>query len=114
MLGFAGDNSLAVNAEIWALADVAADNAGNIYIADTGNSRVRKVSAATGIITTVAGIETHGYSGDGGPAISAALSFPRGIGVDSSGNIYIGDTGNHVIRKVIQAGLSPPSPEPAP
>ena len=104
VLGFAGDNGPAVNAEIWAIAGIAVDNAGNIYIADTGNSRIRKVNAATGIITTIAGNSIRGYSGDGGPATSASLQFPHGIAVDGNGNVYIGD-GNQVLRKVDTNGI---------
>jgi uncharacterized protein (TIGR03437 family) len=104
VLGFAGDNGPAVNAEIWAIAGIAVDNAGNIYISDTGNSRIRKVNAATGIITTIAGNSIRGYSGDGGPATSASLQFPHGIAVDGNGNVYIGD-GNQVLRKVDTSGI---------
>jgi uncharacterized protein (TIGR03437 family) len=102
--GFAGDGGQAVNAEIFAIAGLVVDSAGNIYIADTGNCRIRKV-AANGIITTVAGTATPGYSGDSGPAISAELSFPRGVGLDAAGNMYIADSGNNVVRKVDKNGI---------
>jgi hypothetical protein len=75
-----------------------------IYIADTDNHRIRKVSIL-GIITTVAGTGSDGYSGDGGPATSAELKKPRGIFVDGSENIYIADTDNHCIRKVSVSGI---------
>ena len=78
---------------------LAIDASGNLYIADSGNSRIRKVDT-NGIITTVAGTGAAGYSGDGGPAHEAKLSNPRGVGVDASGNLYIADTFNHRIRKV--------------
>src|SRR5580698_4783266 len=104
VLGFAGDNGPALNSEIWAIAGIAVDNAGNIYFSDTGNSRIRKVNAATGIITTIAGNSIRGYSGDGGPATSASLQFPHGIAVDGNGNVYIGD-GNQVLRKVDTNGM---------
>ena len=65
------------------------DSAGNLYIADTGNNRIRKVS--NGVITTVAGNGTHGFSGDNGPATSAQLDDPDGVAVDSAGNLYIAD-----------------------
>ena len=74
------------------------DSAGNLYIADTGNDRIRKVS--NGVITTVAGNGTSGFSGDNGPATSAQLNHPHGVAVDSAGNLYIADTGNNRIRKV--------------
>jgi hypothetical protein len=72
------------------------DSAGNLFIADTGNSRVRKVSSA-GTITTVAGNGRDGYSGDGGPATGAALSA-RGVAVDAVGNIYVLDDRNTAVR----------------
>lgn len=96
--GFSGDNGPATSAELsnpWA---VAVDSAGNLYIADRNNNRIRKVS--NGVVTTVAGNGTQGYSGDGGPATSAALSNPFGVAVDSAGNLYFSDHGNNVIRKV--------------
>jgi len=77
-------------------AGVAVDGAGNLYIADYGNNCIRKVT--NGIITTVAGDGTRGYSGDGGPAEVAQLSGPAAVAVDTKGNVYIADSGNHVIR----------------
>ncbi len=74
------------------------DSAGNVYIADTVNNRIRKVS--NGVITTVAGNGTAGFSGDNGPATSAQLYNPIGVAVDSAGNLYIADTDNNRIRKV--------------
>ncbi len=74
------------------------DSAGNLYIADTGNNRIRKVS--NGVITTVAGNGIAGFSGDNGPATSAQLNYPMGVAVDSAGNLYIADVGNNRIRKV--------------
>ena len=87
---------------------VAVDSAGNIYIADTVNDRIRKVSGGT--ITTVAGNGSIGFSGDGGPATSASLRAPTGVAVDSAGNLYIADTCNHRIRRCL-AGRSRRSPE---
>ena len=81
----------------------AVDNAGNLYIADDGNHLIRKVAAGSGIITTVAGNNTAGYTGDNGPATSAQLDSPSGVAVDSAGNLYIADSGNCVIRKVTAA-----------
>ncbi len=80
---------------------VAVDGFGNIYVADTYNNRIRKISV-DGIITTVAG---GGYSGDGGPATSAALNRPHGVAVDAVGNIYIADTENFRVRKVSTDGI---------
>jgi sugar lactone lactonase YvrE len=102
--GFAGDGGQALNAEIFTLAQVTLDSAGNIYLADTGNCRVRKVTVATGVIATVAGSATCGYSGDNGPALSAQLYFPKGVAVDNAGNIYIADTTNYIVRKVNTSG----------
>jgi sugar lactone lactonase YvrE len=80
-------------------AGVAVDAAGNVFIADVFNQRIRRVDAATGIITTVAGNGTAAYSGDGGLATSASLNYPTGAAVDGSGNLFIAD-GNNVIRRV--------------
>ena len=77
------------------------DTSGNLYIADRTNRRIRKVTLATGNISTVAGTGTNSFSGEGGPATSAALSNPEGVSVDASGNLYIADTGNQRIRKVV-------------
>jgi len=94
--GYGGDNGPATSAELYAPYGVAVDSVGNVYIADTANNRVRKVS--NGVITTVAG---GGSSlGNNGPATSAQLEFPFGVAVDSAGNLYIADTGNDRIRKV--------------
>ncbi len=97
--GYNGDGISAVSAELSSPAAVAVDTNGNLYIADTGNNRIRKVDRS-GIITTVAGTGTSGYAGDGGLATNAELNSPAGLTFDSVGNLYISDTGNDVIRKV--------------
>jgi uncharacterized protein (TIGR03437 family) len=104
--GFSGDGGPATSAELNNPAGVAVDAAGNLYIADTNNQRIRRVSAATGTITTVAGTGRSGYTGDGGPATSAQLSFPRVVLVDATGNLYVSDAQNNVIRLLTPA---PPS-----
>lgn len=101
--GYAGDGGLAPAAMLNEPWMTAIDNAGNLYIADTNNSVVRKVDATSGIITTVAGSGMPGYSGDNGPATSAQLGSPRGIALDGSGNLYISDYANQVVREVSAA-----------
>jgi hypothetical protein len=93
-----GDNGPATSAALYQPGGVAVDASGNVYIADTFDNAIRKVS--NGVITTFAGNGTFGYSGDNGPATSAALNEPYGVAVDASGNVYIADTNNTVIRKV--------------
>ncbi len=100
-----GDGGPATSARLNLPYGVAADGAGNLYIADTGNHRIRKVDAATGIISTVAGTGVSGYSGDGGAATSAQIDLPSGVAVDGSGNIYIADSDNDRVRKVDAAGV---------
>jgi sugar lactone lactonase YvrE len=102
--GFSGDGGPATAAQLYFPYSVAIDNAGNLYIADCYNSRVRKVSAA-GIITTLAGNGTAGFSGDGGAAIGAELNYPAGVAVDAAGNVYIADEGNSAIRMVDLSGV---------
>ncbi|MGA3212646.1 MAG: Ig-like domain repeat protein [Terriglobales bacterium] len=105
--GYTGDGGPATGAELYYLRGVAVDSTDNLYIADSGNYVVRMVTAASGIIATVAGCcETDGasgiagYLGDGGPATSAEMNSPLGIAVDSKGNFYSGDISNNVVRKV--------------
>jgi len=99
--GYSGDGGSATRAQLRAPGDVVLDNAGNVYIADRDNHRVRKLDAGTSIITTIAGTGILGYSGDGGPATSAQLNLPNTLGVDAAGNLYIGD--NRRVRKVAAA-----------
>jgi len=96
--GFSGDGGPATSASLNSPTGLALDSAGNLYIADTINYRIRKVSG--GVITTVAGTGTRGFSGDGGEATSASLNFPTGLAVDASGNLYIADTDNQRVRRV--------------
>jgi len=104
--GDAGDGGQAVNATLYSPAGVAVDSHGNVFIADYGNGTVREVSAATGIIKTVAGIDVVGFGnfpGDGGPAVEATLGMPYSVAVDETGNIFIGDIGSSSIREVYAA-----------
>jgi sugar lactone lactonase YvrE len=101
---FAGDNGLATSASISFPNGICFDNAGNMYIADNGNHRVRLVTLSTGKISTVAGNGTTGYAGDNGPATSANLTNAYGVVVDGSGNLYISDPSNCVVRKVDSTG----------
>ena len=101
--GYSGDGGPAVSAQLNQPRGVATDTSGAVYISDSGNSRIRIV-AADGMIATVAGSGTAGYSGDGGPAAQAQLRGPSGMAVDSRGNFYLADSGNNVIRKVSATG----------
>jgi RHS repeat-associated protein len=98
--GYAGDGGPATNASFANPTALALDSSGNIYIADSTNNVIRKVNVSTGIISTVVGTGIAGYSGNGGPATSATIHNPWGVAVDSTGNIYVSDTGNSSIRKV--------------
>ena len=113
LIGFSGDGGPVTSAQLFDPRDVAVDGSGNIFILDTGNCAIRKIAASTGIISTVAGTPPDSagnyhcdFSGDGGLATNAEL-FPidlltpaGGVAVDRSGNIFIADTGNGVIREV--------------
>ncbi len=104
--GFGGDSGAATAAQLNNPSAIAIDRKNNIYIADTGNHRVRKVDAVTGVITTIAGTGTAGFNGDGGAATDAQLNGPLGVLADSAGSIYISDTGNHRVRKVTFASCT--------
>ena len=97
--GFSGDGGAATSAELSVPSGVAVDSLGNVYIADSRNNRIRKVSPS-GIITTVAGNGAPGYSGDGGPATAAELNNPTSVAVDPAGNLYIADSNNNRIRAI--------------
>ncbi len=102
--GFSGDGGPSTSAALNNPLGTASDSAGNIYIADMQNHRIRKVNTA-GVITTVAGNGTFGFSGDGGAATSAMIAMPHGVAVDAAGNVYISDTLNFRVRKVSAAGV---------
>ena len=102
--GYSGDGGNADTAEFYSPSAIAIDASGNLFISDAGNNCIRKINPA-GIISTVAGDTASGYSGDGGPATAAALYSPEDIAVDNTGNLFIADIGNNVIRKVNTAGI---------
>jgi len=101
--GFSGDGGQATQAEINRVVGLAADAAGNIYLADQNNNRVRKVDT-NGVITTFAGTGVAGYSGDGGQAAAAELNGPLGVCVAPSGSIYVNDEGNGRVREISTSG----------
>ena len=115
--GFGGDGQPAITARLPVPQGIALNKAGNLYIADGGLNRIRKVAAATGIITTVAGTSRYdairglfppaigGFGGDGGPATQALFNRPQHVGVDAAGNLYIGDLANNRVRKVDTQGI---------
>src|SRR5580658_6517372 len=107
--GFSGDTGAPTSAQLSSPDGIAFDSSGNLYSADSVNQRIREISGGT--INTIAGNGTAGYSGDvakgvTGTATDAELRGPSGVAVDSSGNIYIADTGNHVIRVVTNGIIS--------
>jgi len=102
--GFGGDGGPATSALLDSPQGIALDAAGNLYIADSRNHRIREITG--GIITTIAGTGTCGYSGDGGPAATAVLCLPTAVAVDSAGGVYIADTNNYRIRKIAGTAIS--------
>lgn len=102
--GWGGDGGPATNAEFSAVYGLAADKAGNVYVADTWNDTIRKIDLA-GNIARVVGTGEEGSRGDGGPAVEARLDKPRGVVVDAFGNIYVADSDNHSIRRIDLGGI---------
>lgn len=102
--GYSGDGGQATAAELRTPIDAVADNAGNLYISDYGNQRVRMVNTL-GVISTFAGNGTSGFSGDGGPATAAELHNPFGIRIANNGNIYVADELNYCIRMINTNGI---------
>jgi uncharacterized protein (TIGR03437 family) len=98
--GFSGDGGPAASASLRNPAGVVLDTAGNLYFADSGNNRIRQVSATNATISTIAGNGAAAFAGDGGPAASASLVSPYGITMDPAGDLFIADNGNNRIRKV--------------
>ena len=102
--GFGGDGGAATSAFLDTPTGIALDSANNLYIADSHNHRIRKVTGGT--ITTIAGTGTAGFSGDGAAATAATLSLPSGVAVDATGNVYIADTNNQRIRKITGTAIA--------
>ncbi len=98
--GYGGDGGAATKAQLNFPEGLAVDAAGNVFVADTYNHRIRRIDAVTGVITTVAGGGLRGFKGDGGPATSASLNYPEAVALDDNGNLYIADTYNDRIRFV--------------
>ncbi|HWR34135.1 MAG TPA: NHL repeat-containing protein, partial [Chitinophagaceae bacterium] len=106
IFGFSGDGGLAINAQIAHPSALAFDATGDLFFTDRGNNRIRKITISTGIINTIAGTGTAGYSGDGGPATSAQLNSPNEVSFDASGNLFIADWYNNRVRKIdISTGI---------
>ncbi len=103
--GFAGDHGPAIAAMLNTPNGITLDAAGNLFVADTGNHVVRRVNAATGVITTVAGTGTAGFNGDGQAAVKAQLSSPWSVALGAGGELYVADQNNHRVRMVSQAGV---------
>ncbi len=101
--GYTGDNVPATASGLYFPGGIKFDAAGDLYIADWSDNRIRKITMSTGIITTVAGTGTSGYAGNGGPATAAEFSLPSDIAFDPSGNMYVSEYGNSVVRKITAA-----------
>jgi uncharacterized protein YjiK len=99
--GYSGDNGVALNAKLNSPRGITIDTSNNLYFADSINNVVRKITAG-GIISTIAGTGKAGFSGDNGPATLAQLTLPSGVAFDASGNLYVVDTGNSVIRRILK------------
>ena len=99
-----GDGIAATSAQLWSPTGISVDGEGNVFIADTGNQRVRKVFP-NGTISTLAGIGTYGYNGDGFAATYAQLYNPIGVAVDGGGNVFIGDSYNNRVRLITPSGI---------
>jgi sugar lactone lactonase YvrE/predicted secreted protein len=97
---YQGDGEVATDSPIFLPGGVIEDAAGNLFIADTNNNRIRRVDAVTGLMSTIAGTGAPGYNGDGIPATEAEVATPAGLVMDGAGNLYFADTGNHIVRRI--------------
>lgn len=103
--GYNGENIAATSAQLSSVSGLCVDTVGNIYFTDYGNQRIRKINVNTGLVNTIAGNGTTGFSGDGGVATSAQINFPYGIYVDGNGNVFFADLNNNRIRKINSSGI---------
>ncbi|MEO8097791.1 MAG: hypothetical protein ABI811_08830 [Acidobacteriota bacterium] len=104
LLGFTGDGGQATHASLFGPNSVVPAPDGSIFVSDSGNNRIRKITS-DGVIRTVAGTGTYAYGGDGGTGLQASLALPQGLAVDTGGNLYIADLGNSRIRKLTPGGI---------
>lgn len=102
--GYSGDGGLAFNARFFGPSGVAVDQDDNVFVADCLNMVIRKI-APSGIVTTIAGTGVTGYSGDGGPAVSAKLNHPYALAIDSNNNLFFSEVGNYIVRKIDASGI---------
>jgi hypothetical protein len=105
--GYSGDRGPATNASFRVIGGLTVDSAGNLYVADMYNHRIRRIDGGTGVISTIAGNGTYGYNGDDLWATSVSLNIPMDVAIDGAGNLYIADYGNSRIRKVVGAQHPP-------
>jgi sugar lactone lactonase YvrE len=110
--GFSGDGGPASAARLSSPRGLAVDGADNVFVADTQSGRIRRVSAATGVITSIAGTGSFNHSGDGGPAVSADLLFVTGLAVDQAGNVLVVENGTRIAGCRRPPASSTPSPVP--
>jgi DNA-binding beta-propeller fold protein YncE len=103
--GYSGDGGPAAKARLNQPEGFAFDRAGNLYVSDSANNRVRRIDARTGVVTTVAGNGRHGYTGDGGPATKARLSDPYGLAFDAQGNLFVSEPDEGVVRRINSRGV---------
>jgi hypothetical protein len=102
--GYSGDGGLAINAQFFGPSGVAVDQDDNVFVADCLNMVIRKI-APFGVVTTIAGTGVAGYTGDGGPAVSAKLNRPYALAIDTNGNLFFSDAGNYSVRKIDASGI---------
>jgi serine/threonine-protein kinase len=103
--GYSGDGGPATAAQLSSAERIAVDPSGNVYIADYGNNRIRKIDASTGVITTIAGTGAEGYNGGGGPAAQAEINSPNDVAVTDDGTVYFANLGSDTVQKISPSGI---------